>query len=232
MAEHATMIACRLPDALIDDARRYAALYHSDLSKLLREGLTYRLCFKSWPPIPSRDMPPGTLPPHVDTLLHDLATHLDQVRSELADSLPSRVGVPNGETLTEEQSAYDGITTAVQSQGKPPAGDASSRVQYADDLEDMPLHPEPLPDADDVAATDLEKRPLAPESAQRPLSVVPPPATCPPGHYFGAPCQAHGHVSHGDSPSGEPQNQRNPAGKCVMCEDEKKAARKAAQQPA
>ncbi len=53
-----------------------------------------------------------------------------------------------------------------------------------------------------------------------------PPA--PAGHYYGAPCRARGHLSHGYSPHGEPQNLRTPAGGCVACRDEQQVARQQA----
>ncbi len=156
MAEPSTMVACRLPAWLIDDAKRHARLYHSDLSKLLREALTYRLAFKTWPPAP-RDARPGALPPHVHDLLRDLATHVDQVRRDLAQA-PDPPAEPAGPSGAQEDAARAALAPA------------------------------------------------------------------PPGQYFGSPCKARGHVSHGYTPRGEAQNLRTRSGTCVACEAAKKAA--------
>ncbi len=62
----------------------------------------------------------------------------------------------------------------------------------------------------------LDARALEPEPAPPVKPVVSGPATPPPGYYFGSSCP-HGHLSHGYSASGEPQNLRNWRGQCLQC---------------
>jgi hypothetical protein len=87
------------------------------------------------------------------------------------------------------------------------------------------------PAADDLEAMLRELAPARPlpDTAARPRTtpqpVEPGPALAPSGYYFGAPCKAHTHVSHGYTSGEEPQNLRTPAGKCVRCEEEKKAVK-------
>ena len=66
------------------------------------------------------------------------------------------------------------------------------------------------------------------DRADLPQSVTTGPAIAPLGQYFGRPCKARGHVSHGYAASGAQQNLRTMAGKCVACEAAKKATKQAA----
>ncbi len=113
MTDTLKIVACRLPQTLIAEAQRYADLYHSSMSELLRQGLEYRLSCAPWPPAPPDHT--QAVPPHVIALLTDLARHVEQVQHELLGL--SNTGVYNGNALhdhtptTETTPAYNSHTS-------------------------------------------------------------------------------------------------------------------------
>jgi hypothetical protein len=114
MSEALKIMACRLPQTLIDQAQRHADLYRTSLSQLLREGLEYRLSCKTWPPRPQTTL--HNVPTHIHTLLADLTTHLTHVQEELwalpgNDVVPSTSPTAQESTATDEHGlSYNGIT--------------------------------------------------------------------------------------------------------------------------
>src|SRR5712692_6890374 len=80
------VIAIRLPPALIAQARRYAALYHTSVSALAREGLEMRV--RS--PQPTKQYDSNTaMPPALVALVTRLATLLNESAEELRKACQS-----------------------------------------------------------------------------------------------------------------------------------------------
>ena len=171
MAESTRLVAARIPDTLAEEAERYALLARTTLSHLIRQGLELRLHTHRWPR-GAGTTPPGSVPTHVAVLLADLARHLAEVRQELAACQPP----------------------------EPPSVDTPARavavpLVYADDLEDMPLHPAPPP----IAGSAFDPR----------------------QYRLGLPCKRSGHQSHGERGNLRTFVQ----GKCVACLESEQAAK-------
>src|SRR5712692_7381169 len=116
------IVACRLPETLIDQAQRYADLYHTSLSALLREGLEWRL--RQAQQCQAGDSETA-LPAATRALLTRLAATLSATAAELRTACPDATETReyNGNTpqLPEAYNshteatgqAYNGITLSV-----------------------------------------------------------------------------------------------------------------------